>query len=73
MKPKVEGICDKCGEQLIKRADDNAETYIDRYNTYMEKTSPLIKFYETQGIAFHVNANSGKDETHAQVVKILGE
>ena len=73
MKPKKEGICDKCGEHLIKRADDNAETYIDRYNTYMEKTAPLIKFYEEQGIVFHVNANSGKDETHAQVVKILGE
>ena len=73
MKPKVEGICDKCGAQLVKRADDNEETYIDRYNTYIEKTSPLIDFYEKQAIVYHVDANSGREETHEQVVKILGE
>ena len=73
MKPRVTGICDKCGGQLMKRADDNEETYMDRYNTYMEKTSPLIEFYEKQNVVYHVDSNNGKDETHAQVVKILGE
>ena len=73
MKPKEEGICDKCGAQLVKRADDNEETYMDRYATYIEKTSPLIDFYEKQGVVYHVNSNNGKDETHKQVVKILGE
>ena len=73
MKPKEEGICDKCGSTLVKRADDNEETYMDRYNTYMEKTSPLIDFYEKQGVVYHVDGNHGKEETHKQVVKILGE
>ena len=73
MKPKTEGICDKCGSQLVKRADDNKETYMDRYNTYMEKTSPLIDYYEKQGIVYHVDGNNGREETHRQVVKILGE
>lgn len=72
-KPKVDGICDKCGEGLVKRADDNEETYIERYNTYMEKTSPLINYYENQGIVYHVNGNNGITFTHEQVVKILGE
>ena len=71
--PKEEGICDKCGTKLVKREDDNQETYMGRYNTYIEKTSPLIDFYEKQGVVYHVEANHGKDETHAQVVKILGE
>lgn len=73
MKPKTEGICDKCGSELVKRADDNEETYMDRYNTYIEKTAPLIDFYEKQGIVYHVDGNNGKEETHKQVVKILGE
>lgn len=73
MKPKTEGVCDKCGSQLVKRADDNKETYMDRYNTYMEKTSPLIDYYEKQGIVYHVDGNKGREETHKQVVKILGE
>lgn len=73
MKPKTEGICDKCGAELVKRADDNEETYMDRYNTYIEKTAPLIDFYEKQGIVYHVDGNNGKEDTHKQVVKILGE
>ena len=71
--PKVEGICDKCGAKLVKRADDNEETYMDRYNTYMEKTSPLIEYYEKQGVVYHVDGNNGREKTHEQVVKILGE
>ena len=73
MKPKTEGICDKCGTELVKRADDNEETYMDRYNTYIEKTAPLINFYDKQGVVYHVDANNGREETHKQVVKILGE
>lgn len=73
MKPKTEGICDKCGAELVKRADDNEETYMDRYNTYIEKTAPLIDFYEKQGVVYHVDGNNGREETHKQVVKILGE
>ena len=73
MKPKTEGICDKCGAKLVKREDDNEETYMGRYNTYIEKTSPLIDFYEKQGVVYHVNSNNGREETHKQVVKILGE
>lgn len=73
MQPKEEGICDKCGSKLVKRVDDNEETYMGRYNTYIEKTSPLIEYYEKQGIVYHVDANSGREETHRQVVEILGE
>jgi adenylate kinase len=73
MKPKTEGICDKCGAKLVKREDDNEETYMGRYNTYIEKTSPLIDFYEKQGVVYHVDGNNGREETHKQVVKILGE
>ena len=31
---KVEGICGKCGSELIKRADDNEATVRDRLNIY---------------------------------------
>lgn len=71
--PKVEGICNKCGEKLVKRADDNADTYIERYNKYLENTAPLIEYYEKHGVVKHVDGNHGKNSTHEQVVKILGE
>ena len=71
--PKVEGICNKCGSKLVKRADDNEETYIERYNAYLEKTAPLIDYYEKLGVVKYVDGNKGKDFTHEQIVKILGE
>ena len=47
--PKNEGICDKCGKELIKRKDDTEETVRARLANYFEQTSPLVEYYEKQG------------------------
>ncbi len=44
--PKKDGICDKCGHELIQRKDDNIETVESRLKKYFELTSPLIEYYE---------------------------
>ena len=49
-KPKQEGICDKCGSELIQRKDDNEETVKARIKSYMEQTSPLVEYYEKKGV-----------------------
>ena len=48
--PKVEGICDVCGEKLTIRKDDNPDTVKDRLVVYHGETEPLIKFYEDKGV-----------------------
>lgn len=73
MKPKNEGICDICNQKLTRRSDDNPDTYEERYNTYLEKTEPLISYYDNKGIVYHVNSSFSQFQTHEQVVKILGE
>lgn len=47
--PKKEGICDKCGAELIRRKDDTEETVRERLATYFEQTKPLVEYYEKQG------------------------
>ena len=47
--PKQEGICDKCGHELIQRKDDNVETVKSRLENYFELTSTLVEYYEKQG------------------------
>lgn len=47
--PKQEGICDKCGAKLIQRKDDNEETVKERFNSYIEQTSPLVEYYDKKG------------------------
>ena len=42
--------CDKCGEPLIQRKDDNPETVQNRLNVYHSQTAPLIRFYQERGL-----------------------
>ncbi|WAJ71065.1 adenylate kinase [Catenovulum adriaticum] len=44
--PKVEGKDDKTGEDLIIRADDEAQTVKKRLNIYHEQTEPLVAYYQ---------------------------
>ena len=47
--PKVEGVCDLCGEKLTIRKDDSAETVRDRLAVYHKETEPLKDFYQARG------------------------
>ena len=47
--PKVEGICDKCGSELIRRKDDTEETVRTRLKNYFEQTAPLVEYYQNKG------------------------
>ena len=47
--PSREGICDKCGTELVIRKDDNPETVKNRLAVYREQTFPLIEFYSARG------------------------
>jgi len=49
--PKVEGICDECGGNLVQRDDDsNPDAIRRRLEIYEEKTSPLVDYYKEQGV-----------------------
>ncbi len=43
---EVEGVCDKCGGEVIKRADDNEETVKNRLVKYHNETAPIIDYYK---------------------------
>jgi adenylate kinase len=49
LQPKVEGVCDKCGNTLITRSDDNEATITQRLRVYQEPTAPLIEYYRQLG------------------------
>lgn len=49
--PIKDGICDKCGSELVQRQDDSDEKSIQkRLDTYDEQTEPLIEYYTKKGI-----------------------
>ena len=44
--PKVEGVCNNCGHELVTRKDDNPETVRNRLKVFHSETEPLKHFYE---------------------------
>ena len=71
--PKAEGICDRCGKELILRDDDKPETVKNRLGVYHEQTQPLIDFYEKKGVLESVNGTIPMEDVFQAIVNILGE
>ena len=69
---KVEGICDKCGKEVILRDDDKPDTVQKRLHVYHEQTQPLIDYYKNQGILRSVDGTRPMDTVFADIVEILG-
>lgn len=70
-KPKTEGVCDVCGEELVQRKDDMPETVLDRLKTYHEQTEPLKGYYEKKGILRVVEGQEDVADTTALTFKAL--
>lgn len=58
--PKTEGVCDKCGNPVIQRADETEEAISHRLKTYNDKTAPLIGFYEKEGLLRTITGTSSE-------------
>ena len=56
-KPETEEKCDKCGSDLIQRADDNKKTVEDRLKTYRKTSEPLLTYYKDKGLLYNLCSN----------------
>ncbi len=57
LKPKAEGICDDCGNALIKRDDDNVDAFKVRFKTFLDNTNGLLDYYEEKNKLVKINVN----------------
>ncbi len=73
MPPKTEGVCDKCGGEIIQRADDQPATIENRLNVYTRDTAPLINYYESRGMMKRINCEGPLDDVMSRVEKTAME
>jgi len=52
LKPRTEGVCDKCGGPLYQRPDDTEEVIKKRIQIYEEQTQPIVQLYKRKRIPF---------------------
>ena len=70
--PRVEGVCDKCGAQLVLRDDDQPETVKSRLAVYHRETEPLKDFYQARGVLKTVDNQPTIEATTKVVEAALG-
>ena len=68
---KVEGVCDRCGGELVIRKDDRPETVRDRLVTYHQQTEPLVDFYRKRGKLVDIPDQGSIEATNAYILKQL--
>jgi adenylate kinase len=48
--PRRPGVCDRCGGELVQRADDREDTVRNRLDVYARQTAPLLNAYRDRGL-----------------------
>ena len=71
LKPKVEGICDNDGTELIQRPDDSLEVVANRLRTYHLQTEPVVDYYKNSQRVYDIDASKTIDEATALVFEKL--
>lgn len=71
--PKVQGICDKCGTELVTRDDDNEETVRNRLKTYHNYSEKLIDFYKRKELLYTVKINTQSQNTSEDIANEVEE
>ena len=70
--PKVQGVCDVCGnKEFTRRKDDNAETVKTRMAAYRAQTEPLLPYYGARGVLRKVDGMAPMDTVYRQISAIL--
>ena len=68
-----EGICTKCGAELIIRKDDNPDTVLARLHTYHKQTEPLKGYYAAKGILIEIEGQEEVADTTALTFAALAK
>ncbi|MBN1458065.1 MAG: adenylate kinase [Armatimonadetes bacterium] len=72
MPPTKEGICDKCGAELIQRDDEKPEVISKRLEVYTDQTQPLLDFYRQRELLEEVDGTIGVENVVGEIEEIVG-
>ncbi|MBC8453019.1 MAG: adenylate kinase [Chloroflexi bacterium] len=70
--PSKEGICDKCGGEVIVRDDDKPEAVMNRMKVYEEQTAPVLSYYRSRGEVAEIVAIGTPDSVFEELSRAIG-
>jgi adenylate kinase len=69
--PKREGVCDQDGSRLVQRDDDKPEVIRNRLRVYHDKTSPVMEYYDEQGLLKRIDGTRSPTEVHDHIRAVI--
>lgn len=69
--PRKAGVCDKCGSELVQRADDRENVVAKRLEAYEVQTVPVIQHYERRVPVHRVDGYRDVNEVFAEIQQYL--
>jgi adenylate kinase len=69
--PTQKGVCDVDGSELYQRDDDKIETVKHRIQVYIDRTSPLVEYYRSQGLLVEVRGDQAIEKVTQDLLDAL--
>lgn len=69
--PEREGVCDRCGKQLVHRPDDAPDAIRNRLQVYHEQTEPLVAYYAQTGALVRVDGERSPEAVQTDLLRAL--
>ena len=70
--PSKEGVCNKCGGNVIVRDDDKPEAVLNRMKVYEELTAPVLTYYQSRGDVAEIIATGTPDSVFEKLSQTIG-
>jgi adenylate kinase len=71
VRPRKEGICDRCGSDLTRRTDDREEVIRERFRAFREQTIPLRSYFMRLGVHRNVYGMRPAEEVTLDILSVL--
>jgi adenylate kinase len=71
--PRVSGICDVCGHELMNRVDDDEATVLRRLEVYHRQTKPLVLYFWERGLLRDIDAEAKEEVVADRTIEAIAD
>jgi len=71
--PRVPGICDVCGHELVNRSDDDEATIRRRLEVYHLETKPLVLYFWERGLLRDIDAEAPEEVVADRTIEAIAD
>jgi adenylate kinase len=69
--PKIVGVCDDDGAELITRKDETPEAIEERLNIFEKESFPIVEYFQKQGLVIYIDGEQPIDVIFKQILEKL--